>query len=178
MQPTAPTNAVPSLAKCRLTTRQREAIFSAQPAPLRSTGNNSKQCPPFYTISAISSVCNISKAQAIELIEFGNILFAFDVSTGQTNRDLRALPACVDAFRELRPCLLTWSDVCKLIVPDSAEMIPGTEIQRLLNIETEQLARLIGMSELKAAVKARRGRKGTAQIETASFVSFLKRRMQ
>ncbi|HWC59395.1 MAG TPA: hypothetical protein VHC44_06845 [Verrucomicrobiae bacterium] len=113
----------------------------------------------------------------MELVEFGHLSWAFDVARSfGRKRELRILPASLADFQAQRQSVIEWPQVCKLLVPNNDRFISGLEVQRLLNIGATHVANMIESAQLKAPVKARRGRNGSAQIETESFLNFLKKR--
>lgn len=140
---------------------------------------NSQRGAPMWTIRGLVSALDRNEDKVIELIECGDLAWAFDLSLipeRARRRELRVLPACVEDFLARRACSLEWPEVARLILPHDKPEICAREIQRSLNVSASHVTALIRRKLLKCVSMARPGPTGSALVTTSSFLEFIKAR--
>ena len=133
---------------------------------------------PLLSVRGVCSLVDKSQNKVLELIESGEIAWAFDVSLAQKpgrKRHLRILPAAVADYLKGLTCELKWADVLGLMLPD-APAILACEITRVLNVSSEHTYNLIDQKQIIASPTRRRGPGGSARVPAKSFVQFLQKR--
>jgi hypothetical protein len=130
---------------------------------------------PMLPVRGVCSLIDKDEHRVLELIESGEIVWAFDVSYARKNRDLRVLPAAVADYLRGRPCELKWEDVLALLLPDEP-MILALDITRILNVSTDHTHHLIDGKQIIACPTRRKGPGGSARVPAKSFIQFLQQR--
>ena len=134
-----------------------------------------KHSKPLLPLRACCSLVDKDENRVLELIESGEIAWAFDVSLDRKRRAIRALPAAVADYLKGHTCELKWADVLGLMLPD-APTILASEITRVLNVSGDHTYHLIDRKKIVACPTRRRGPGGSARVPTKSFVQFLQTR--
>ena len=132
-----------------------------------------------FSIAGLVSVLDRTPDQIRDLIEFGSLLWAFDLSLMPERavaKELRVLPHCVEDFRAGRVCNLEWNDVARLVTPHDGQILTGVEIQRSVNVSGSHVTALIRRKLIKCVSIPRTGPGGSARVTAASFLEFLKHR--
>src|ERR1035437_5131821 len=91
---------------------------------------------PLLPRRGVCSLVNEDENRVLDLIESGEIAWAFDVALVQRRgrrREFRVLPAAVADYLQGRPCELDQQTVFGLLVPD-VPTIPANRIARILNV--------------------------------------------
>jgi len=126
---------------------------------------------------AAMALVDKEQEQVVGLVEDGSLLYAWDIALepGRGAKELRILPACIDAFRGGADCKLTWAEVMALLVP-ARPALTASEIARTLNASELHTYSLLRKGELHPLSGQRRGPGGSAQVLAYSFGEFLRRR--
>jgi hypothetical protein len=134
---------------------------------------------PLLSLRAVGSLVDKPPRKVGELIESGEIAWAFALSLDQKpgrDRYIRALPAAVADYLKGRACELQWKDVIGLMLPD-APTILACEITRILNVSSDHTYHLIDGKQIIACPTTRRpGPGGSARVPRKSFIQFLQQR--
>ena len=133
---------------------------------------------PLLSLRAVGSLVDKDPRKVGELIESGEIAWAFALSLAQKpgrDRYIRVLPAAVAYYLKGRACELQWADVLGLMLPD-APTILANEITRILNVSSGHTYHLIEQKQIIGHPPRRRGAGGRARVPMKSFEQFLRQR--
>jgi hypothetical protein len=150
-------------------------IAEIVPAPAAPQRPRTK---PLLPVRGVCSLVDKDEDKVLELIESGEIAWAFAVSLAQKpgrDRYLRVLPAAAADYLKGRACELQWADVLGLMLPD-APTILANEITRILNVSSGHTYRLIEQKQIIGNPTRRRGPGGSARVPMKSFEQFLRQR--
>ena len=129
-------------------------------------------------LRGVCSLVDRDENKVLEMIESGEIAWAFDVSLSQKpgrKRYLRVLPAAVADYLNGRPCELKWAKVLGLMLPD-APTILASEITRMLNVSCDHTYHLVDRKQIVACSTRRPGPGGSARVQAKAFIQFLQQR--
>jgi hypothetical protein len=140
-------------------------------------------CPhgrPLLPIQGVVSLIDENKDRVIQLVEEGQLLWAWNLALDCEDgrkKMLRILPSAVEDFLAGRECLLEWADVEALLFPEGVEPLRAVEAYSRLNIHESLLYSFINRGEVKAVSSWRPGGLlGSARLDRGSVVSWLKSR--
>ena len=133
---------------------------------------------PLLPLRGVCSLVDKDENQVLELLESGEIAWAFDVALAQRRgrkRELRVLPSAVADYLKGRTCEIDQPTVFGLLLPDGPT-IPANQIARILNVSVDHVYHLIDRKQIIASPTRRRGPGGSALVPTTSFIKFLAER--
>lgn len=133
---------------------------------------------PLLPLRGVCSLVDKDEDQVLELIESGEIAWAFDVALAQKvgrKREFRVLPAAVADYLKGISCALDQATVFGLLVPDGST-IPANQIARILNVSVDHVYHLIDRKQVVACSTRRKGPGGSARVPATSFIQFLQKR--
>lgn len=138
---------------------------------------------PLMTISAVCGILDRNQESVLQLIEEGELLFAFNIAAAETRHRIpRILWESIDDFlagrkREFSSEGEAWAHVAPLIFPEK-EQITTRDVMRALNCSRQHAIDLIREKTfvLAPGSHCRRGPGGSPKIETASLAAWLKSR--
>src|ERR1700681_3453855 len=89
-------------------------------SPIPSTRATRPLGSPMMPVRGAMSVLNVVEEEIEKLIECGELLWVFDVSSKPKtahSRELRILPDAVADYAQGKKCSLEWENVWRLLVP-------------------------------------------------------------
>lgn len=119
--------------------------------------------PPLVKLSTAADVLNTSAPAVMELIDNGDLLFAFNVSSRRARKqEVRILTESLNAYVERRPCKFTTTAAAVASILPSPGKFPALAVlkasvlRRRLRIEHQLAGQLIRSGELKCKTGPRR----------------------
>lgn len=153
------------------------------PQPNAAKCGGGQRVNPMWTIRGLISLLDLSEDEILARIEAGELLWAFNFGLSIRNREIRVLPQAVTAFQNGVACKLEWEDVEKNLLSEVPQTLCGTvpvvtslQIQRLCNLSVSHVSTLCETKHLTVVKAGRCGPNGSAQISSASFLRFVRKR--
>jgi hypothetical protein len=153
-------------------------VASVTPAISTPATAPRQRSKPLLPLRGVCSLVDKDENQVLELLESGEIAWAFDVALAQRRgrkREMRVLPAAVADYLKGRPCELDQPTVFSLLLPDGPT-IPANQIARTLNVSVDHVYHLIDRKQIIACPTRRKGPGGSGRVAMTSFIKFLQKR--
>lgn len=139
---------------------------------------------PLISLECSATLLNVSRDKAFELIESGDLLFAFDLSAKKGCRHplIRVLSQSVADYLAARPAPKDLPDVQTVIgqqiFPGHGAGITAFGVSRQWSVDSDHVLNLWRAGELRLASggKCRPGRNGSPRLDFGSVAEFMTER--